>query len=399
MKKKVVKIGLVVAIISAIILTTILICFTSSNSEKQQYAKLDSPELKASTETMKYPYNLKFTQISAGSDHNLALDENGKLWTWGSSNTRGQLGNGTTTASLAPINIMPSKTFTKISAGNYYSFAIDNSGYLWAWGFNNHGQLGDGTTTDRTSPVAIKPGTKFIDVSAGGFHSGAIDANNNLYLWGTSDSGECADSSTTDILSPKQVSGKYKKVVCAFQTTAVIDTSSKIWVAGRVDICRLSSDYLAEQGNGGDTHGNKLYAVNTTNTYKDIKIDRHLIALDTNNKLWTGGVQIFGQLGNGTKNISTNELVNIAPTSNFVKIAAGYNASFAIDSNGKLWAWGYNINYQLGTGDENFAEITTPKMINSTQKYTDVSCNPLEPSTVLALDENNILWGAGENLP
>ncbi len=45
--------------------------------------------------------------------------------------------------------------------GNQHILAIDNAGYLWAWGWNSYGQLGDGTIENKTSPVQIKEGTKF----------------------------------------------------------------------------------------------------------------------------------------------------------------------------------------------------------------------------------------------
>ena len=44
----------------------------------------------------------------------------------------------------------------KISAGEISNLAIDNEGNLWSWGENNKGQLGNGTTTNNSIPALVK---------------------------------------------------------------------------------------------------------------------------------------------------------------------------------------------------------------------------------------------------
>ena len=70
------------------------------------------------------------TDISAGTDHNLALDQNGNLWAWGR-NDHGQIGDGTTTNCSKPKRIFSGHKFSKISAGNNCSAAIDVDGYFY----------------------------------------------------------------------------------------------------------------------------------------------------------------------------------------------------------------------------------------------------------------------------
>ena len=59
------------------------------------------------------------------------------------------------------------KKIAKISAGIQHNLAIDEEGNLWAWGVNYYGELGDGTTTVRRVPIQIKNGTKFKEIAAG----------------------------------------------------------------------------------------------------------------------------------------------------------------------------------------------------------------------------------------
>ena len=59
---------------------------------------------------------------------------------------------------------------------------------LYSWGANGFGQLGDGTTTERLSPVQV-PGT-WSGISGGGSHSLALfsiekeyNKNDNAGIW------------------------------------------------------------------------------------------------------------------------------------------------------------------------------------------------------------------------
>jgi len=66
------------------------------------------------------------------------------LWTWGL-NSDGQLGNGTTTDRLIPVQIAVGSSWTTAAAGLRHSLAVRSDGTLWVWGDNDDGQLGDGT--------------------------------------------------------------------------------------------------------------------------------------------------------------------------------------------------------------------------------------------------------------
>ncbi len=82
----------------------------------------------------------------------MAVKTDGTLWAWGG-NLYSQLGDGTTTNRLSPVQV--GSGFTQAAAGGNYTVAVKADGTLWAWGENSDGQLGDGTTMHRSLPIQV----------------------------------------------------------------------------------------------------------------------------------------------------------------------------------------------------------------------------------------------------
>ena len=134
-------------------------------------------------------------KISAGSYHTVAIDENGKVYAWGH-NSDGQLGDGTTNNNRnIPICISDISTnlvkIKEISAGWWHTVAIDEDGKVYTWGGNYEGQLGDGTNNDSNIPICISDiygnelyNQKAIKISANGNWTIIIDSKGEIYIFG-----------------------------------------------------------------------------------------------------------------------------------------------------------------------------------------------------------------------
>jgi alpha-tubulin suppressor-like RCC1 family protein len=93
--------------------------------------------------------------IAAGYDHAVVVKTDGTVWTWGG-NGNGQLGNGTTTPTVTPVQVSAMSGVEAVAAGVYDTVALKINNTVWTWGYNLYGQLGNGTSgpgTDSDIPV------------------------------------------------------------------------------------------------------------------------------------------------------------------------------------------------------------------------------------------------------
>ena len=158
------------------------------------------------------------TAIDAGQNHSLALTSTGNIYAWGL-NDKGQLGDGTTTQRMSPVQVSEpeSITFVAIAAGVDHNLAVDSQGraWSWSWGYNNYGNLGDGTfTTPRTSPVRVTQNgaqstgmTKVLSVGASAYTSYVVRADGSLWGFGYNFYSQLADGTTNAKQWPQPVFG------------------------------------------------------------------------------------------------------------------------------------------------------------------------------------------------
>ncbi len=143
--------------------------------------------------------------VAAGSAHTCVLDIEGDVFCWGD-NIRGQLGNGSDQASLAPVQVLDVSNVIDLAASQDHTCALITGGGLKCWGANLYGQAGNGSTTDVYQPVQVgrlKSGV--ISVAAGYEHTCAMTAEHQVYCWGNNADGQLGDGTVTDRAVPTLV--------------------------------------------------------------------------------------------------------------------------------------------------------------------------------------------------
>jgi alpha-tubulin suppressor-like RCC1 family protein len=257
------------------------------------------------------------TQIAAGMDHNsMALTTGGTVWTWGVSLA---LGTSSSADSTVPVQVPGLTGVTQISAGLGDDLALRSDGTVWAWGDNDYGQLGDGntTTTPDSAPVQVSGLTGVTQIADGNGFGLALRSDGTVWAWGSNFYGQLGDGTTTLTDVPVQVIG----------LTGVI---------------RIAA--------GGSSAMALRVQIRRTSFVRTV---------------WTWGHNEFGQLGDGTTTGRlTPVLVSGITAPSITAIAAGGSFAMVLGSDGSVWDWGANAVGELGNGSTT-AELRPVKIWNS----------------------------------
>lgn len=310
--------------------------------------------------------NKVIKSVSSGDTFSVAIDSEGKAYAWGL-NDFGQLGDGSTNSRLSPVavdvsGVLNGKELVQVAAGGEYTLALDDEGTVFAWGSNASGQLGDGSLDNSSVPVAVDPATvlsgKKITAIAAGYRSSlALDDSGSVHGWGLDSQGQLGVGLSEFIRSPIAITPAGALAGKTIQKTAfgyfhtLFISEGLIFAAGRNSDRQLGDGSTTDKsspiasGTGGVVLAGKAFTAIAAGIY-------HSLALDSAGKVYSWGLNNFGQLGIGSTENSDPTLVGgLIASKTIVAIAAGGYHSLALDSDGVLYSWGYNVNGQLGVGD------------------------------------------------
>jgi alpha-tubulin suppressor-like RCC1 family protein len=108
-------------------------------------------------------------QVSAGHSNGMALDASGTVWIWGAGETIGTGSSGTQQAVPHAVPVAGLGQIAMVAAGGFHNMALDDQGRIWTWATHgNTGTLGDGENNPRgPSELARVPGLVVNESGAG----------------------------------------------------------------------------------------------------------------------------------------------------------------------------------------------------------------------------------------
>ncbi|CAA7406835.1 unnamed protein product [Spirodela intermedia] len=234
-----------------------------------------------------------------------------------------------------------------ISCGLFHSGLLVE-GKLWMWGKGDGGRLGLGNEVSVFQPT-LNPNLGDIrSVALGGLHSTALLRCGDIFTWGYGGFGALGHSVYSRELLPRRVIGPWHESISQLATsgahTAAVSDSGELFTWGR------------DEGEG---------------------------------RLGLGPGGGPGEAGS----FSTPSKVGALPVP-VAAVSCGGFFTMALSSEGKLWSWGANSNYELGRG--NNVSDWRPKQISSLQDVNiiQVACGGYH--SLALTDRGEVLsWGHG----
>lgn len=276
---------------------------------------------------------------SAGLKHSLALTGDGTVWAWGD-NTYGQLGDGTNIQRDTPVQVNGTTNVKQVAAGRNHSIILKNDGTVWTWGNNPSGQLGNGTYNNMTNtPIQVADLTDVVDIASGSLHGLALKKDGTLWTWGLVG---------TRYLTPVKVEGitDIKEFAGGEQYSIVVKNDGTVWVWGQNFNGQLGLNKGLEPVQTPtkiDTLTN-IVSVGTGYTTG--------YALDAQGRVFAWGHNAFGQAGDGTIDNFKFSPVQVLNLTDIVEISSGSTAKHCLarKKDGTIYAWGRNDFGQFGNG-------------------------------------------------
>ena len=250
-----------------------------------------------------------------------------------------------------PIAVTGGLAFTAVTTGARHTCGLVTGGAAYCWGDNFYGQLGDGSTNSSPVPVAVTGGLTFTAVSAGGYHACGLTTSGAAYCWGDDGDGQLGDGSTISHSSvPVPVTGglTFSTLTAGGLHTCGLTTSGAAYCWG------LNID--GQLGDGTTTLRSVPQAVTGALTWSALSARMwHTCGLTTTGAAYCWGDNSDGQLGDGS---TTSSSVPVAVTGGltFSAVALGGMAvggglhTCGLTTTGAAYCWGASGYGQLGIG-------------------------------------------------
>jgi alpha-tubulin suppressor-like RCC1 family protein len=338
------------------------------------------------------------TKIAVGESHACALVTSGdvKCWGW---NYYNQISGEEPELVTSSVSIGElGEDVVEIVAGGSVNCALKSSGKVKCWGNNERGLLGDGTKEERVGPVEVVGlSAKALDIalapSRNYEHVCVILESGGVECWGRNDSGQLGDGTTVSSTSPRQV-------------LMLERGATKLALGSRHGCALMKDDRIKCWGDGAHGQLGSNVASGVSLPSKVIGLENDKVEVLASGVSYScvltekGGVKCwgdnrFGQLGDGTKERRPVPVDVLGLTSGVIQLEVGLEHNCALLESGEVKCWGWNVFGQVGDGTK---ENRTKPLTVAGLKRGEVSKLVLDAQLSCALLKSGGVkcWGDNE---
>ena len=283
-------------------------------------------------------------------------------------------------------------------------------------GVNAAYELGDQTSYARSSPVQVNGG--ILTWASGVVFTGAvypaggqglgINNSGELYSWGLGRYGSSGQGPSTFsqfgysqlATVPEDVYfSLWSNVTTALDTSMGVTTAGRLFGWGRNDYRSMGCLGLNIINTGFNNEGiSSTTQVGALTNWSTVSTSGQTsFAVKTDGTLWAMGGNYIGQLGlnSSTGNYfdGRSSPTQVGTDTNWSKVVGDQRSTIGLRTNGTLWSWGYDDKGQLGQNVV-YIDRSSPTQIGTDTNWSDVD---IGNGSVIARRTNGTLWSWGNN--
>ncbi|MGD9605684.1 MAG: leucine-rich repeat protein [Bacilli bacterium] len=304
----------------------------------------------------------KVLKIETHNHYTILLTTSGRIFSWGINNV-GQLGNGTTEVKHAPseitsfFNLNVNETIVDVFAGFNSAVAVTSQHRFFTWGDNSLGQLGNQTTIDSSLPIDV---TSFIPFEAGEIPVQVVSdsaqtliltSNHRIIAWGHYDLFHEKDGTPILTTHPTDITPLFELGPNEYveQLSISVNFGMVLTNKDRLLLWGGGNGLQNEEGENIDTSFptdiTKEFSLFTNETIVSMTCNwTHSLVRTSANRIFTWGLNQFGQLGDGTKitryhPVDVTNNMQIA-NDTIAQYMVFWEASYGLSAKGDLYMWG-----------------------------------------------------------
>jgi alpha-tubulin suppressor-like RCC1 family protein len=270
-----------------------------------------------------------------------------------------------------------------VAAGLGFTLVVKDDGSLWGFGANTYGQLGVATDAEwQNTPVRILD-AGVATAAAGHHHTMILKTDGTLWACGQNDYGQLGDGTKNEPVAPVEVMSGVAAVSAAIGHTLILKEDGTLWACGWNQYYQL--------GDGTDV--NKVTSIQVTGipgTIVTIETGGwSSYAVTSDGKLYAWGMNHVGQLGLGD---TTNRSAPTLVMTGVEAVSSGQAYAMIKKTDGSLWLCGENNEGQQCIALSTAASTTPHKVMDS--GVASFSAGGWHPC-VIATDGTVRTWGFG----